>query len=327
MTTWIPELCAIARCRGLSVLVVVLVNVGCAAPAGDRSQVPSGSGISTPSASVTPTAPAPTSSPPPPTLVLRVEDTGGLAPPDWLSANFPAFSLLGDGRVILPAAPTDILSGPALPAIQVRQLNEAGLQAVLDVVSASGQFAASAEWRGADTFVFDAGTTVFTLNSEGRAVTITVYALQTFPLGEALPDLPPAELAAQLALDQLIEKLTSLDTWMPASAWAQPTWQPYLPDTIRLFARNADADPPDDSGANQEWPWPTERDATWIDYPESDDWGIFRCRIATGDDAQVWYAALSTANQPTRFVADGQRLQVSVRLLLPDEPAECPPVY
>jgi hypothetical protein len=253
-----------------------------------------------------------------PTVVFRVEETGGLAPPDWHFAQFPAFTLLGDGRVILPAAPVDILSGPALPAIHVRQLNEAGMQAVLDAVATSGQLVASAEWLGAQTFAFDFGTTVFTLNAEDRTVTVTVYALQTSPL----PDLPPAEFAVHQALNQLIEKLTSLDEWMPATAWAQPAWQPYLPDTIRLFARNADADPPD-GATTQELPWPIEDGTTWIAYSES-EWGIFRCRVASGDDAEAWYEALSPVNQPTRFVSDGHRYHVSVRLLLPDEPARCP---
>jgi hypothetical protein len=278
---------------------------------------------------VTPTAPTSTSSPAPPvpTLILRIEDSGGLAPPDWQSAQFPAFTLFGDGRVIVPQAPVDVLSGPALPAIRVRQANEAGMQAILDVVSASGQFAASADWQGANAFAFDFGTTVFTLNAEDRFVTITVYALQTFRPGEALPDLPPAELAVHQALNQLMEKLAAVDEWMPTAAWAQPAWQPYRPHTIRLFGRNADADPPGDTGVTPELPWPTEENGTWITYSNPNEWGIFRCRIARGSDAQVWYAALSAVNQPTRFIEGGHSYQVSVRLMLPDEPAECPPVY
>lgn len=323
MTTRTPRLRAIASGRGLSVLVVAVLSVACTAPAAQESQGPSASWVPTPSASAAPSK----SLSPLPTLVFRVEDTGGLAPPDWQSAQFPAFTLFGDGRVIVPEAPVDILSGPALPAIRVRQLNEAGVQAILDAVAASGQFAASAEWQGANAFAFDFGTTVFTLNEEDRSVTIAVYALQTFPPGEALPDLPPAELAVHQALNQLIEKLITLDQWMPATAWAQSTWQPYLPDTIRLFARNADSDPPGDSGtSNQEVPWPTKDGATWIAYSESER-GIFRCRVATGGDAQAWYAALSMANQATRLIEGGHAYRVSVRLMLPDEPAECPPVY
>jgi hypothetical protein len=47
---------------------------------------------------------------------------------------------------------------------------------------------------------------------------------------------------------------------------------------------------------------------------------------ASGQQAQDWCAALSGANQLTRFVKDDHRYAVTVRLQLPDEPAGCPKV-
>jgi hypothetical protein len=51
---------------------------------------------------------------------------------------------------------------------------------------------------------------------------------------------------------------------------------------------------------------------------------MFQCRIATADDADLWYEALSDADGLARFDRDGHRYQVSVRLALPDESVECP---
>jgi hypothetical protein len=261
--------------------------------------------------------------PPGSEVVLRFEYRGGFVPPEFAFTNFPTFTLLGDGRVIIPGAQIELFPGPALPAMNVRQLSEAGIQAVLRAVAATGQFAASAEWRGAQNFVADAADTVFTLNAEDRTVTITVYGLGTLLAGDPPPNVPAAELAAHQALNQLTEKLTTLDAWLPATAWMQPAWQPYVPDAIRLLVRNADADPPDESGiANQEMPWPAGEDPATFGAPVS--FGDHRCSVVTAAEAEAWYAALGNANQLTRWVSGEHRYAVAVRLLLPDEPEACP---
>jgi len=199
----------------------------------------------------------------------------------------------------------------------------AGVRAVLETVLATGQFAADAQWVGMQTIVSDGGATTFRLNADGTPVTVSVYALGDFSPDQEPPNIPTDELAVYQALSQLLEQLTTLDAWLPAEAWAQETWQPYLPDTIRLYARNADADLPDDGGTVDERPWPNESDAHWTEYGRS-EWGELRCRIASGDDADAWYQALSTADQSTRFILDDHRYHMSVRLLLPDERRECP---
>jgi hypothetical protein len=256
-------------------------------------------------------------------LVLRFEYLGGFVPPEFTFTSFPAFTMLGDGRVIVPGAQIEIFPGPALPAVNVRQLTQAGIQAVLNAVAASGQFAASAEWRGAQNFVADAPDTVFTLNAEERTTTITVYGLGTFLPDEAPPNVAVAELAAHRALNHLVEQLTTLESWLPPAAWAQPAWQPYVPEAIRLLVRNADADPPDDSGiGNQELSWPAGDDAATFGAPTS--FGEFRCGVVSAAEADAWYEALTGANQLTRWTSGDHRYEVSVRLLLPDEPEECP---
>jgi hypothetical protein len=289
----------------LSLAVAALVIVSCARPGAS----PPGNQIAHPAGDE---------------LVLRIDSRGGFVPPEFVFSSFPTFTLLGDGRVIVAGAQMEIFPGPALPSVQVRQLTEAGIQAVLKAVAATGQFAGSAEWRGAQNFVADAPDTVFTLNADGRSVTVTVYGLGTFlPGQEAPPDVPAAEQAAHQALSKLSERLTTLEAWLPAAAWAQTKWQPYQPEALRLLVRNADGDPPDESGiANQELPWPTTGDPATFGAPVT--FGDYRCGPVSGDEATAWYQALSNANQLTRWTSGDHRYQVTVRPVLPDEPAECP---
>ena len=256
-------------------------------------------------------------------LVLRMEFTGGFVGPAFALTSFPSFTLTGDGRVIVPGAQIDIFPGPALPAANVRRLSEAGVQAVLNEVARTKLFGASVQYRGAQNVVADASDTVFTLHADGNDVTVLVYALGTLDPAGSYPDISAAELAAHRTLQALSERLGTLDAWLPATAWAEPAWHPYQPDALRLLVRNTDADPPDESGiANQLIDWPDDSDPATFGAPNA--FGEERCGVVSGEKAKVWYAALSTANQLTRFAKGDHRYQVTVRLLLPDEARECP---
>lgn len=211
MTGPIPELRAIASRRGLGVIAAGLLCIGCAAPVAPASEaptdstepLPSATAASTPSASATLVAEEPAASAeagptsaPDPSLVMRVEQQGGLMAPDAYHSMFPAFTLLGDARVILPGAPAGMFIGRALPAAKVRQLSESGMETVLDAVADSGQFEADAQWWGASSYLADAGATFFTLNVDGGTVTVSFYALGFGAhLPDGLSDLPADELA------------------------------------------------------------------------------------------------------------------------------------
>lgn len=256
-------------------------------------------------------------------LVLRIEYRGGFVGPAFIFTSFPSFTLTGDGRVIVPGAQVAIFPGPALPATNVRRLTEAGIQAVLNEVARTALFGASVEFRGAQNCVMDASDTVFTLHAHGREVTVTVYGLGTLDPANACPGFSSAEAAAHRVLQHLGDRLTNLEAWLPAGAWAETMWRPYQPTALRLLVRNSDADPPDGIGIGY----------ALLDWPDSADPAAFgdfssfagqRCGVVSGQRAQDWYAALSGANQLTRFVKDGHRYQVTVRLMLPDERLECP---
>lgn len=259
-------------------------------------------------------------------LVLRVATQGGFIGPQFRFTSFPGFTLLGDGRVIVPGAQIELYPGPALPAVNVRRVTEAGIQAILDDVLRTGVFSSSAEYRGAQNVVADAPDTVFTLVANGRQVTVLVYGLGTLPEGTTHTGISAEELATHAALLHLSERLMNLDAWLPANAWADPTWTPFQPDALRLLVRNADADPPDGSGiANQLVDWPTSDDPATFGAPAGALLDA-QCGVVSGPDAAVWYQALSTANQLTRFTHGGHRYEVSVRFILPDEAPTCPDV-
>lgn len=256
-------------------------------------------------------------------LVLRVEFSGGFVASSFLYTSFPAFTLTGDGRVIVPGPQIAIFPGPALPAANVRRLTEDGIQAVLNEVIGTGLFAKSVELLAAQNFVADVGDTIFTLDAGGVEVRIRVYGLGVFDSPGTYPGVTADELAANRTLSQLLQHLGNLDATLPATAWADAAWQPYQPEALRLLVRNADADAPDESGiGNGLLDWPVDSDPATFGDLTSD--GVQRCGAVSGQEARDWYAALGSANQLTRFVKGDHRYQVTVRFLLPDEPLECP---
>ena len=255
-------------------------------------------------------------------LVLRVEFGGGMIR-DFFLTSFPQFTMTGDGRVIVPGAQIEMFPGPALPSVNVRKLTEEGVQAVLNEVARTGLFSQSAEYLGAANFVADGGETIFILHAEGKDVRIKVAALGGLVPEGNYPGISEAELAAHRALSRLADELGNLDAQLPAGAWEDESWKAYVPEALRLLVRNADADPPDDSGIdNVIVDWPVDSDPATFGDPASD--GTIRCGVVSGQEAKDWYAALSNANQQTRFAKGEHTYQVTVRFQLPDEPLECP---
>jgi hypothetical protein len=256
-------------------------------------------------------------------LVLRVEYSGGFVGPAFRLTSFPTFTLTGDGRVIVPGAQVDLFPGPALPSVNVRRLTEAGIQALLKEVARTALFGASVEFRGARNVVADAADTVFTLHAEGTNIRVLVYGLGTLDAAGNNQGISASEIAVHRVLLRLNDRLANLEAWLPASAWVDASWHPYQPTALRLLVRNADADPPDESGiSNKLVDWPDRSDpATFGDPNPLDDQ---RCGVVSGQGARDWYAALSGANLLTRFVRGDHHYQVTVRLLLPDDRLECP---
>jgi hypothetical protein len=195
------------------------------------------------------------------------------------------------------------------------------VQRVLRAALDSGALDRSATWDGAAQFVADAADTVFTLNAYGRVVTVSVYALG---IGGDLSQLTAKERQAHEALSDLAAQLTDLESWLPASAWADDGWDAYRSDAIRLVTRSADGDPKSQDGISLRIePWPLPGDPARFGDPTGvDGW---RCGVVTGTDADAWWDALADADQLTRWRGGGHRYAVMPRPLLPDEPQSCEP--
>ncbi len=215
------------------------------------------------------------------------------------------------------------IPGPALPNIQVRQLTEEGIQAILYRIAETGQFDQGRSWSAASQFIADANSTVFTVRADDREVVVDVYALGLLsdPVGGGVT-VPEDERQAHQALSSLEADLLDLESWIPADDWAEPAWQTYQPDALRLLVANMDNQPPDPDGLDSEplpWPTTTSPDAIGTVSAVQD----FRCGVVSGVDGATWYAALEGANQLTRWSHDGHLYHVTPRPLLPDEALDC----
>lgn len=253
-------------------------------------------------------------------VVLRVSYSGGFVGPGFDLLNHPTFSLLGDGRVIVPGAQDLLFPGPALPAMNVRRLTESGIQAVLAELEETGLFTEDLDLRGAQNCVADASDVIFAMHADQRDVKATVYALGILDGAGSCPGVSADELAMHTTLNRLNGRLSDLDSWLPAGSWVDE-WQVFRPEAMRLIVRNTDAEEPDGSGIPSSLvPWPAGSDPAT--FGEETDFGL-RCGVVSGAEANEWYDLLGAANQLTRFTRGDYRYAVSVRFLLPDEPAAC----
>lgn len=253
-------------------------------------------------------------------VVLRMATSGGFVMPEFLFSAMPAFTLYGDGTVIVPGAQDMIFPGPALPPLQARRLSEAGIQQILAAVAETGLFVTDHRYDGAAMTVADAPDTVFTLTGDGPSVEISIYGLGTLDPQNLPQGIAADEVAAHQRLLALSNLLSAPDPQLGADAWLDEAWHRYVPTAFRLSVRSSDADVLD--GTETFVPWPIEGEdpaafGALGALPES------RCGVVTGDAAATWLEVLSAANQMTRFTADEHRYAVTPRPLLPDEEPAC----
>jgi len=317
--------------------VVLLVLSACAAGGGSPS--PSADPSGSPDASE---PPAPSASPGDsdgggtggdvehPTgseAIVVVRLAGGMIPAQMQVGEVPVFTLLGDGRVIVPGLQTLEFPGPILPALQERRLTEEGIQLVLTSLDETNLFIGDFENRVAASVVSDASDTIFTVNAGGRTSVATVFGVGMMPPDmEAPPGTDAGELEAYRVLTALNDRLMTLDTWLPADSWATDAWQEYRPEAFRLYFRDVTNQPEDEELPGQQIAWPTDEDpATFGD--EMVDFGDgTRCGVVEGEAGATWLAALLEANQNTIWTFADRRYAIDPRPLLPNEEAVCPPL-
>lgn len=300
--------------RTAATLAMLMVLAACAGPPGTPppSASPGGSGhIDHPDGAAA-------------VLVMRM--TGGFVPAEFNLRNMPSFVMLGDGRVFRQGAVDAMFPGPAVMPIEVRRLDEAGVQRVLEAVEQTGLFTRDLDLRGAAAMVADASDTVFELSAAGRNVTVSVYALGMVSQETGLPPgMSSAELEAHRRLAALASALTAIDDAVPAGEWLDAGWQAWQPEALRLYVRDVSAEPPPADLAPEVVDWPTDGDPSKF----GDEVALLgdgtRCGVVAGADAVAWWVALGKVRELARWTKDGEhRYSVVVRPLLPNEDASCP---
>ena len=232
-------------------------------------------------------------------LVLRVEHTGGFVTPSMLAGRLPMVSVYADGRVITEGPVPAIYPGPALPNLQVAELDPAGVQDLVDRALAAGV---------GETYdlgmppVADATSTRFTVVTAEDTYVREAYALWETTEGSGLT---ADQVAAREELGDLLDALTdpaaSAGTSYEAEAvaaiaspWVDPgdgLVQPELPWAGPALPGEPTGGPPD-----------------------------VTCVTATGAEAQALLEAAAAGNAATPWVTgDGARWSVTFRPLLPDE--------
>ncbi len=141
-------------------------------------------------------------------IVLRLDESGGFVPAEFLAAHVPQFTLYGDGTVVfvsssetLPARNDGVVTGQP---VKTATLSEDQVQQLLEYALRDGGLgAARADYQ--NPLVADAPTAVFTVNADGATKTVSVVAL-----GMEDPQ-PNTDTAIKQALGELGARLRDFD--------------------------------------------------------------------------------------------------------------------
>lgn len=203
-----------------------------------------------------------------------------------------------DGRVVTPGVEPYRSSEGAWRV--VRQLSPSGVEALLNAITGTGLFGASASYPpvplpGVDPPGRGGAGYVITLGAGGSAIRVSWTSL--FGDDELYYEPSPE----RETLDALGEQVVSFADWLPAGGWAIADACAYRADRFRLFIEA------------QAWGGPVENlpvDVAEISWPlggELLDWGrdvgaarqappyLLRCDVVTRDDADLVRRVLRSA--------------------------------
>jgi hypothetical protein len=242
-------------------------------------------------------------------IVLRLSYEGGFVPLEYNLTQIPAFALYGNGRIVLPGAQIELYPGPALPAVNQRDVTEEGLQSILQAALDAGLGRGDRDYSDfASTMIADASTAVFTFSAAGKTSRVSAYALAELP--DRPTGMPLEEFEARQALADLAERLGLLEQWLPEGSIGPEG--PFAPAGYRLFVgpyRPAE-DLPQEPAV---WPLATP-------LPTSGDDGTgYACLTVAGDDWSTLQPLARSANELTPWTNEGNEFTVLFRPLLPDE--------
>ena len=177
-------------------------------------------------------------------IVLRLDESGGFVPAEFLAAHVPQFTLYGDGTVVfvssteaLPERNDGVITGQP---VKTATLSEDQVQQLLEFALRDGGLgAARAEYQ--NPLVADAPTAVFTVNADGATKTVSVVAL-----GMEDPE-PNADTAIKQALGEVGARLRDFDAGgsLGATPYEAPAFEGVLTAQEGLEGVQI-----------RDWPWP-----------------------------------------------------------------------
>ena len=285
--------------RPLAASLVLLLAAACS-PAAAGTSGPSSGPSTGPTPEPTPTAVAgiehPTGAR---DIVLRVEESGGFVPVDWLATSAPSFSLYGDGTVVFrdgQAVPPDAV-GSVMRSVpfQTVKLDEEGIQALLEYALGPGGIGvAVGPYMG---MVADMPSTTFTLNADGRQKQVSVTGLS--------PDMHPNDMIIVTALANLAEKLRTFGTNVAGEVV-------YEPAAYRGTLQKVDQA----NGAAVDWPW---TDVTPADFVAGANEFLLAHTLTPAQVASLNIPQVQGGMLGLNLQKDGKLYSLALRPLLPDE--------
>jgi hypothetical protein len=231
-------------------------------------------------------------------IVLRIEESGGFVPVEWMATSAPSFTLYGDGTVVF-RNPADVPPEPignVMRSIPFRtvKLDEAAVQALLeDALGRGGLGNALGPYHGMGA---DIPTTTFTIVIGGQTKKVDVTGLS--------PDMHPQSAAIVTALQGLAERLYGF-----AGAVNE---QPYVPAGYRGVLIPVEQP----FGPVVDWPW-DDIDPDEFTNGENE---FFRTRVMTpAEVAELGVAGAEGGIQGFALRSGDELFTFALRPLLPDE--------
>lgn len=241
-------------------------------------------------------------------VLLRVSLANGLVAPVAQAARQPAFSLYGNGTVIIDGLAANGSSppstSPALPDLRTTTVTPPGVQAILQRARSSGLFGPSRSYLGGPA---DAATEVF-------ALTLGVIRRTRSFLGGASQvssSQPPGERAVRERFAEFETNLINVSSWVPAGT-AGPTTA-YAYDRMAVFVGAGSPDQHVPSTID----WPLATGLAGFGQPSSV--AGFRCAVVSGSDLAKLTAAASKATAEAVWRRGTKTYPVVFRPLLPDD--------
>jgi len=239
---------------------------------------------------------------PPSEVVLRVVSQGGFAAESSQAGQLPQVSVFGDGRVIMLGPTTLEFPGPALPNFQEFRLTDDALGRIIDDARDAGLLDDPPPDYG-DVGITDQSTTTVTVQVDGRARRVDVYALD-FTDGVTTEQRDNRE-----RLTRLIQRTGDPDALrgdiIPGST------RRYEPTAVAVIIR------PSDSTEGAERAWLLD-DLASVGDPYERLAGA-TCKVFDRGELAAVLEAARPARDSDRWESAGATYSLEFRLLLPDQ--------